>query len=448
LHAVAAEEGMMKRTVSSVILGLLVVAGGAIQGQTLQSETTWGAAGAEFSGGVAVSPDGSSYLTGTSDSFAVDEFNIPEPRIFLLKFTPDGLLDWQRIWNGRSVHGKTSVATGSDGSVYVTGHSKSNDGDAVLLKFSAAGALIWEREWGGSQQESGSAVASAVDGSVYVAGRTTSFGPSSAGLFVVKFDADGTLLWQKIWDNASGDAVTVAPDGSVYAAATAPRPDTIAEFDVVALKITPGGSLEWARAYQAGVVVDARGGMAAAPDSSSIAIAGAIQAPEGGGVVGIAALLIKIDASGNLVFDREWGGKGGEEASGVSVDQNGQVYMAGTSTSFGGGFQDAFVVSVQANGKAGSAATWGGPGFETGGGVRVTSGGTVVLGATTTVPPPYALLSAPKKVSNPHGSLVAADGALNDATGVVADPAAGATTTNGSTTFSGNFEAALVRFIF
>jgi hypothetical protein len=125
----------------------------------------------------------------------------------------------------------------------------------------------------------------------------------------VKFDASGTLLWQKVWDNASGDAVTVAPDGSVYAAATAPRPGGLAEFDVVTLKITSGGGLEWARAYQAGLVVDARGGMAAAPDSGSIAIAGAIQARAGGGVVDLAALLLKIDADGNLVFEREYGGK-------------------------------------------------------------------------------------------------------------------------------------------
>ena len=437
----------MRRFVQTAILVLLVA--DSAQGQTLQSETTWGAGGAEFSGGVAVAPDGSAYLTGTSDSFAVDEFNNPEPRIFLLRFTPTGTLDWQRIWNGPSAHNKTSVAVGADGSVYVTGHSKSNDGDAVLLKFSPAGVLVWEREWGGSQQENVGAVAtSPVDGSVYIAGRTTSFGPSSAGLFVVKFTAAGTLLWQKVFDNASGDAVTVAPDGSVYAAATAPRPGGLAEFDVVALKITPGGGLEWARTYQAGLVVDARGGMAAAPDSGSIAIAGAIQARAGGGVVDLAALLLKIDAGGNLAFEREFGGKGGEDATGVSIAQTGVIYMSGTSTSFGAGFQDAFVVSVQPNGKAGSAATWGGTAFETGGGVGLTSDGTIVLGATTSAAPPYALLSAPRKVSSPHGSFGASDGALNDVTGVVANPAAGATATNGTTTFSGNFEAALVRFRF
>jgi hypothetical protein len=128
--------------------------------------------------------------------------------------------------------------------------------------------------------------------------------------------------------------------------------------------------------------------------------------------------------------------------------QDGSVYMSGTSTSFGAGFQDAFVVRVQADGKAGEAATWGGPGFETGGGVSVTSSGTIVLGATTTVPPPYALLDAPRKVSNPHGTFGVAAGALTDATGVVAAPAAGVTASNGSTIYSGNFEAALVRFIF
>jgi hypothetical protein len=196
------------------------------------------------------------------------------------------------------------------------------------------------------------------------------------------------------------------------------------------------------------LVVDARGGMAAAPESASIAIAGAIQARAGGGVADLAALLLKIDADGNLIFEREFGGKGGEDASGVAIAQDGVVYMSGTSTSFGAGFQDAFVVAVQPNGKAGSAATWGGAAFETGGGVSVTSDGTVVLGATTTAPPPYVVSSAPRKVSSPHGSFGAADGVLIDASGIVTNPGAGATPTNGSSTFGGNFESALLRFRF
>jgi hypothetical protein len=42
-------------------------------------------------------------------------------------------------------------------------------------------------------------VATASDGSAYIAGTATSFGPSSAGLFVVKFDSAGNLVWERMF---------------------------------------------------------------------------------------------------------------------------------------------------------------------------------------------------------------------------------------------------------
>ena len=56
--------------------------------------------GAEFIGDVATAADGSAYAVGTTDSFAVDEFGPPSPRIFIVKFAPDGSVVWERIWNG------------------------------------------------------------------------------------------------------------------------------------------------------------------------------------------------------------------------------------------------------------------------------------------------------------------------------------------------------------
>ena len=265
----------------------------------------------------------------------------------------------------------------------------------------------------------------------------------------MKFDAAGTVQWQKFWDNVSGETVTVAPDGSVYTAATAPRPDGgLSRFDVVTVKIAPAGGLQWARTYAAGEVVDARGGIAAAPDSSAIAIAGAIQAEGGGGVVGIAPLLVKIDAVGNLVFDREWGGnKSGGEGSGVAIASNGLIYMSGTITGFGGGFQDAFVIECAGERQGGHRGHVGRSRLRNqrrrgGDGERHRCARRADHG-----PPPYTLQSAPRKVSGPHGTLSAAAGALIDITGVVTIPTAGTTTTNGQTIYQGNFEVALVRFI-
>jgi hypothetical protein len=148
------------------------------------------------------------------------------------------------------------------------------------------------------------------------------------------------------------------------------------------------------------------------------------------------------------LFDKEFGGKGGENADGVAVaPDDGSIYVTGTTTSFGAGFQDAFLLHLVPTGKKLlDAVTWGGTAFDTGGGVAV-NGGTVIIGATTNAGPPYSLLAAAARLSAPRGTLAAVAGTLAGPAGVVANPAAGVATPPGSTTFSGNFEAALVRIL-
>jgi uncharacterized delta-60 repeat protein len=426
-----------------LVVFAVILSIGSVQGQTLLTETTWGGVGSDVAEGVASAADGSSYVVGITDSFTVDQFGNPSPKIFVVKFAPDGSLSWQRIWNGTTIRGlgRPDVAVSADGSVYVTGITADNGNDAVLLKFDANGTLVWEKAWGGAASDEGLAVATASDGSVYIAGTATSFGPSSSGLFVVKFDSAGNLVWQRISDRAQGNAVAVASDGSVYAAGTTPR-NEIGNFDIVVLKITAGGSLVWQRTYSAGEVVDPRGRMAAGPDGS-IVMAGAIQTVRR--TADIAALIVKLTSDGALVFDKQFDGRVSETGDGVAIAPDNTIYVAGTTTTFGAGNQDAFVLHLQSTGKKIlDALTWGGPGFETGAGVAV-SGATLMLAATTTTAPPYSLLAASARLSAPRGTLAVVEGVLADVPGVVTDPGAGAAMPDGSTTFSGNFEAALVR---
>ena len=426
-----------------LIIFVIALAIGGVQAQTLLTETTWGGVGSDVAEGVASAADGSSYVVGITDSFATDPFGNPSPRIFVVKFGSDGSLAWQRIWNGTTIRGlgRPDVAVSADGAVYVAGVSADNGGDAILLKFDPNGTLLWERIWGGAQSDAGLAVATAPDGSAYITGSETSFG-SGFGLFVVKFDSAGNLVWQKISDRANGNAVAVGPDGSVYAAGTTPR-NEIGNFDIVVLKITAAGSLVWQRTYSAGDVVDPRGRMAAGPDGS-IVMVGAIQTTSQH-AADIGALIVKLTSEGDLVFDRQFDGRVSETGEGVAIASDNTIYVAGTTTTFGSGFQDAFVLHVQPTGKKIlDALTWGGPGFETGAGVAV-NGGTLMLAATTNTPPPYSLLPASAKLSAARGTLVVVDGVLADVAGVVEDPAAGTTIPDGSTTFSGSSEAALVR---
>src|SRR6266568_264971 len=256
---------------------------------------------------------------------------------------------------------------------------------ALLLPGVAIGSpsgptLLSQTTWGGANSDGANGVAVAADGSAYVVGTTDSFTAAANSLFVVKFAADGTLVWQKVWgDGGEGMAVAVGPDGGIYAAGSVPRPAAIGNFDLLILKLAPDGSLVWSRTYSAGFIVDPRGGMTVAPEGS-IYIAGAIQAPQMG-FVDIAALILRISPSGSLLFDREWGGKNGDTAAGVAVGPDGTVYVAGTSASFGAGIDDAFVLHLLPTGKAADAATWGGTGIDNGVGVGVAGDGTIALAA-------------------------------------------------------------------
>ena len=66
------------------------------------------------------------------------------------------------------------------------------------------------------------------------------------------------------------------------------------------------------------------------------------------------------------------------------------------------------------------------------------------LAATTSQGPPYSLLAASLKLSSPKFTVATPEGGLVDPAGTVSDPLHGASEPAGSTTYSGNFEAALI----
>jgi len=424
-----------------VLLSLTILPVGSVHALSLLSQATWGGADSEVAEGVATASDGSAYLGGRTRSFMVHHGSI-----FLVKFASDGTtLDWQRVWEGPSTFiddVATDITAGPDGSVYVTGSTLGVGGDAILLKFDPDGTLVWQRSWGGSAFEEGEAVAVAADGSVYVVGGTSSFGSGSSNLFVLKFAADGTLVWQKIRADVSGDAVAVGPDGSLYVAGSALRPGTVSDFDLVVLKLAPDGSLVWQREYAAGNVVDARGGMKVAIDGS-VYVVGGFQAPKMG-LFDLDALIVKLAPDGGLVWDRSWGGRSGDDAEGVALAADGTVFIGGITNSFGSGNDDAFVLELLPSGKVTDAITWGGTGLDNGMGIGLAGDGSLRL-AVTVEPPPYFFLKAPMKIVKPRGTLTTPAGSLLDGGGTVSDPGGVVSVPNGSLTFAGSFDAALVR---
>jgi hypothetical protein len=434
-----------QRGVAAVVVVVVLAAGAAAaRAATVVSETTWGGAAAEVTNGGAVASDGAAYLAGFTTSF--DSFG--QENVFVVGFAADGSLAWQRAWDGPEQFANdraNGVAVAPDGSVYVTGQTLGVRGDVLLLKFSPEGALVWQRRWDGGGTEGGEAVAVAGDGSVYVTGGTNSFG-ESGHLFVLRFAPEGTLVWQRIRAAAAGEGIAVGPDGSVYAAGRAPRPGGLVESDVVLLKLDPQGMLVWQRAYSAAEIADARGGVAVAADGS-VYVAGGIQEVTGSGDAVNDTLIAKFAADGTLIWDRGYGGKQGDFPGGVVALAGGTVLIGGETASFGAGSDDAFVLELDATGRASACNSWGGQGLDHGDDVEVAPDGTIVLGATTESSPPFTFADCPRQTKRLRGSVAAPDVPLADATGVVADPGGTVAAVNGSSPGAGGFDAALVRLV-
>ncbi|MEQ1492270.1 MAG: hypothetical protein ABL932_17130, partial [Terricaulis sp.] len=135
------------------------------------------------------------------------------------------------IGGGAKVANARSVATGSDGSVYVladlTDGSATSDikgaRDVALLKYDSAGKLAFSEILGAAQSANGFALAVSADGKVAVAGSvegqlngTTASGGTDS--FVAMFDTSGKELWTARRGSTANDealAIAFAPDGSV-----------------------------------------------------------------------------------------------------------------------------------------------------------------------------------------------------------------------------------------
>jgi ribosomal protein S11 len=95
------------------------------------------------------------------------------------------------------------------------------------------------------------------------------------------------------------------------------------------------------------------------------------------------AFLIKTDANGNIIWAKTYGGTGYEGASSVQQTSDGGYIVAGLTASFGAGWYDIFLIKTDASGNIQWAKTYGGTGYEGASSVQQTSdGGYIVAGYT------------------------------------------------------------------
>ncbi|HEX5651715.1 MAG TPA: hypothetical protein VFX58_01495, partial [Chitinophagaceae bacterium] len=121
-------------------------------------------------------------------------------------------IQWQKAMGGSGYEGASSIQQTTDGGYIVAGITGSNDGDVSgshgvwdywIVKLAATGNIQWQRCLGGSGQDYASSIEQTTDGGYIVAGSSYSNDGDVSGnhgvsdAWIVKLAASGNIQWQR-----------------------------------------------------------------------------------------------------------------------------------------------------------------------------------------------------------------------------------------------------------
>ncbi len=294
---------------------------------------------------------------------------------------------WLRTLGGSQRDTLEALAVAANGAALALGTTESGGAggrDLLLLRLSPCGAPLSARTYGAAGRDEGRALVAFPDGGAVLAGTTESFGEGNEAL-VLRVDAEGAPTWAravggKSWDTAAAVTAT-ADDGVVVVGETysfgplAPKKHNLFLF-----RLGKAGELVYERTYGGDKAGDAGFAALHQPSDDGALVAGA---SESFGQGKDDAWLLRVDASGKLLWSRTFGGIGDDEGRGLIQVAGGGLLLSGFTRSFGALKSDAFLLRLDGAGNFLGMSRHGSAGDDRGlVAVPRPNGGVVLLGVT------------------------------------------------------------------
>ena len=304
--------------------------------------------GTDWDGGSSVqqTTDGGYIITGSTPSFANGSEDV-----YLIKTDGNGDSLWTKTFGGTGWDVSSSVQQTNDGGYIITGGVESfgngND-DVYLIKTDQSGNELWAKTFGGTERDMGYSVQQTTDGGYIVTGLTTSFGNGNE-LYLIKTDVSGNEQWFKTFGGTYvdiGHSVQQTTDGGYIITGVTNSFGNGSE-EVLLIKTDGNGDSLWTKTFGGTDWEEDWGNSVQQTNDGGYIIAGSTSSFGNGNED---VYLIKTDGSGNEQWFKTFGGVDGESGSSVQQTNDGGYIIAGSTSSFGNGGSDIYLIKTDENG--------------------------------------------------------------------------------------------------
>jgi hypothetical protein len=311
----------------------------------IEWQRAYGGNGEDTASEVEQTDDGG-YICAGSTSYP----GLSESDFWLWKIDPLGNLQWERAYSGFETGGATSIHQTRDGGCVVAGNAYSavdQDIDYAVFKLGSSGEIEWQRSYGGDYEDYATAVRQTVDGGYIVAGYSWLFGIGESDIWVLKLTPAGDIEWQRAYGDQGTqwtDSIEQTRDGGyIVAGYSSVEPG---QGDVWVAKLFPSGDLEWQRLYEKSGS-DGAHAVRELPGGGYI-VAGFAASP---GIFWREVLALKLSPAGEVEWQRIYDLGGSEWAHSIQPLNNGGFILAGNcGPLLGGAGYDYLVLKIDAEG--------------------------------------------------------------------------------------------------
>ncbi len=336
---------------------------------SLESLQLFGGSDEDIAHAIIATQDGGFAVLGNTKSTNgnLEGKNLPVSDLLLLKYSTTASLEWHVTFGGSLDDRGHSLVQLSDGGYALLGYSMSQDGDASVnqgqhdnwvIRTDASGQLLWEKSFGFSGHDHAYNIIATQDGGLLFngfldvtssAGQGTSFQKASSSarhgvgeFWVHKINLEGDIEWRQYFggtnNDRSYDAVqTTAGDFIIVGTSESDDVDITnphGGYDVWVIKLNQSGQVIWERSF-GGSQYDAANAVVLDQTENIVVFGNSFSEDQDvSSPLGRSDMwLLRLSQEGDLLSEQSFGGAAFDLGRDLTFDSKGDLWLVGYSQS-------------------------------------------------------------------------------------------------------------------